>query len=61
MKRFAVVPISGGVVENVVVGEDIDTVSAVVGDCVEETETTGAAGIGFTWDGTVFTSPEPAE
>lgn len=50
MKRFAVVPPAGGVVSNVVVGDDLATVSSVVGECVEETEDTGVAAIGYTFD-----------
>jgi hypothetical protein len=59
--RFAVVPVSGGVVSNVVVGDDLAAVSEVVGQCVEETEATGVAGIGYTWDGAVFTAPPAPE
>ena len=61
MKRFAVVPATGGVVQNVVIGESLAIVSAVVGECVEETEATGVAGIGYTWDGSVFTAPPEPE
>lgn len=57
MKRFAVVPVAGGIVENVVVGEDLASVSAVVGECVEETSATGIAGPGYIWNGTSFTPP----
>lgn len=60
-KRFAVVNPAGGRVSNVVVGDDFDTVSAVVGPCVEQTEATGVAGIGYTWDGDVFTPPPAPE
>jgi hypothetical protein len=56
---YAVVNPAGGVVSNVVVGEDLETVAAVVGGCVEETDATGPAGIGYIWDGTVFLPPEP--
>lgn len=59
MKRFAVVPTSGGIVSNVVVGEDAATVSAVVGECVEETKTTGPADTGSAWNGSVFI-PRPS-
>lgn len=60
--RFAVVNPAGGTVSNVVAGDDPATVEAVVAPCVQETETTGPAGIGYTWDGTVFSAPveEPA-
>lgn len=61
MKRFAVVPLAGGIVENVVVGEDIESVTAVAGECVEETEQTGVAGMYYTWDGSVFTPPPAPE
>lgn len=60
-KRFAVVNPAGGVVSNVVAGEDLETVTAVVGGCIEETEVTGRAGIGYAWDGTVFTPPQTPE
>lgn len=61
--RFAVVNPAGGVVSNVVAGDDLATVEAVVGPCVQETEATGPASIGYAWDGTTFTAPplpEPA-
>ena len=61
--RFAVVNPAGGVVSNVVVGDDLAIVETVVGPCVEETEATGPAGIGYVWDGSTFTpppAPEPA-
>lgn len=58
--RFAVVDPNGGIVSNVVVGQGIDSVSAVVGPCVEVTEATGPAGEGFRWDGDKFTRPEEA-
>lgn len=55
--RFAVVNPAGGTVSNVVVGDDIDTVQAVVGPCVEVTDATGPAAEGYTWDGATFTPP----
>lgn len=61
MKRFAVVPVAGGIVSNIVVGEDFATVFAVVGECVEETETTGTPGLGYEWDGSVFICPPELE
>jgi hypothetical protein len=57
MAVYAVVPLEGGVVSNIVAGENIEDVKAVVGDVVEMTEETGPAGIGYTWDGTVFSPP----
>jgi hypothetical protein len=57
MAVYAVVPLEGGVVSNIVAGESIEDVIAVVGDVVEMTEETGPAGIGYTWDGTVFSPP----
>lgn len=57
MKKFAVVNPSGGNVGNVVVGEDIEIVQAVVGPCVEVTDETGPAAEGYIWDGVKFTSP----
>ena len=50
MKRFAVVSLTGGTISNVVVGENIDSVWPIVGECVEETEDTGVAAIGYTFD-----------
>ena len=61
MKRFAVVPIAGGIVSNVVVGNSLEVVTAIVGECVEENDATGVAGIGYTWDGSVFTAPPEPE
>lgn len=55
--RFAVVNPSGGTVSNVVVGDDLDTVQAVVGQCVEVTDATGPAAEGYSWDGQQFTPP----
>ena len=55
--NYAVVDPSGGVVSNVVVGDSLEVVASIVGPCVEETEATGPAGIGYTWDGSVFTPP----
>jgi hypothetical protein len=54
MKRFAIISKTDGIVENVVVGEDFESVVAVVGDCIEETETTGIAQIGALWNGSNF-------
>lgn len=59
--RFAVVNPAGGTVSNVVVGDDLATVEAVVGLCVQETEATGSAGIGYVWDGAMFTAPPAPE
>lgn len=62
MLRFAVVPAEGGVVSNVVVGDDLATVASIVGSCVQETAETGLAEIGYTWNGATFVAPpEPAE
>jgi hypothetical protein len=58
MKRFAIISKTDGLVENVVVGEDFESVIAVVGDCIEETETTGIAQIGASWDGSKFIKSE---
>lgn len=57
MPNYAVVSPEGGLVNNVVVGDDLATVEAVVGPCVEVTEATGPAAIGWLWDGSVFTNP----
>lgn len=59
---FAVVNKSGGTVSNIVVGEDIDIVTSIVGECVEQTEETGPAGIGYAWNGIYFipSSPYPS-
>lgn len=57
MANFAVVNPAGGVVSNVVVGETLEAVQEVVGSCVEVTESTGPASIGYVWDGTAFTPP----
>lgn len=57
--RFAVVDPQGGVVSNVIIGDDLHTVEEVVGSCVEETEATGTAGVGYTWDGETFVPPTP--
>jgi len=59
--RFAVVAHSGGVVSNVIVGDSLEAVEAIVGECVQETETTGPAIIGWTWDGAVFVAPPEPE
>lgn len=61
MKRFAIVPIIGGIVSNVVVGESIESVTAIVGECVEETEATGPVSVGYEWNGSVFIAPLVAE
>ena len=58
MNRYAVVPHSGGFISNVVVGNDLATVEAVTGECVQETESTGPAVIGYAWDGSTFHAPE---
>ena len=57
MANYAVVPLSGGTVNNIVVGENIEQVRLIVGDAVEITEETGSAGIGYTWDGVTFSAP----
>lgn len=57
MHRFALVPRSGGIVTNVIVGHDHESVSAVVGDCVQETTSTGVADYGYAWDGSTFIAP----
>jgi hypothetical protein len=54
---FAVVDPAGGVVSNVVVGDDLETVQSVVGPCVLVTEESGPAAPGYTWDGITFTDP----
>ena len=54
MKRFAIISKIDSIVENVVVGEDFESVVAAVGDCIEETETTGIAAIGYQWTGSNF-------
>jgi hypothetical protein len=61
MANFAVVNPLGGIVSNVVVGEDLATVEAVVGSVVEIKEETGTASIGWIWDGTSFTNPGVVE
>ena len=57
MKTFAVVQHAGGIVTNIVVGDDISVVESIVGQCVEVTDETGPAGTGYYWDGQVFTNP----
>ena len=57
MANFAIVNPNGGIVNNVVAAETIDAVLEYVGPCVEVTEATGPASIGYVWDGTVFTPP----
>lgn len=59
MANFAVVPPQGGIVSNVIVGDDKEAVEAIVGPVVEVTEDTGAASIGWYWDGTVFSIEPP--
>lgn len=60
--RFAIVNPAGGIVSNIVQGDDLATVEIVAGPCVQETEETGVAAIGFIWDGSVFLPPpEPNE
>jgi hypothetical protein len=60
MAVFAVVNPSGGVVSNIIVGGDLETVSELVGGAVEITEETGNGGIGYVWDPETgkFTLPE---
>lgn len=60
MALFAVVPLSGGTVSNIVVGETVDSVSVAVGECVEVTDATGPAMIGSAWDGATF-APVPEQ
>ena len=50
MAIFALVNLEGGVVQNVVMGNDLESTTAVVGPCVEVTEETGPAVIGGTWN-----------
>ena len=59
MAIFAVVNPDGGVVSNIVVGSDLDSISAAVGGAVEITEETGDGGIGYLWDSETgkFTQP----
>lgn len=54
MKTFAVVPISGGIVSNIIAGENEEEVSQVVGECVEQNEETGNAEIDSLWNGSIF-------
>ncbi len=58
MKRFAIISEIDNIVTNVVVGEDYESVVAVVGDCIEEDETTGIAEIGAFWNGSSFIKAE---
>jgi hypothetical protein len=60
MAIFAVVNPSGGVVSNIVVGGDLQSVTEFVGGAVEITESTGNGGIGYIWDAETgkFTLPE---
>lgn len=55
--NYAIVDPSGGIVSNVVVGDSLEIVQSILGPCVEETENTGPAGIGYIWDGSVFKPP----
>lgn len=57
--RFAVVPHSGGEITNVIVGESLEIVEAIVGECVQETPERGTAIIGGYWDGEVFLPERP--
>jgi len=50
MPNYAVVNSQGGVVSNIVVGTDLESVTEIVGDAVEITEETDVAGIGYKWD-----------
>jgi hypothetical protein len=50
MLNYAVVNPQGGVVSNIVVGNDLESVKEVISDVVEITEETGVAGIDYTWD-----------
>lgn len=61
MTNYAVVAGIGGVVTNTVVGNDKESVEAVVGPVVEMTEETGPAGIGWTWNGATFDPPVQPE
>ena len=60
MAIFAVVNPSGGVVQNLVIGDDLAVVSELVGGAVEVTEETGATDIGWIWDAETgrFTRPD---
>lgn len=58
MPNYAIVPVTGGVVSNVVVGETKGEVEQVVGSVIEITEETGGASIGWIWDGTKFYHPD---
>jgi hypothetical protein len=54
-KTFAI--IENGVVVNVVVGDSLANIKSLLKvDCVEYTEA-NPAGIGWSYDGTVFTAP----
>jgi len=60
-KTFAV--IENGLVSNVVVGDSLASIKSLLGaDCVEYTEER-PAGIGWSYDGSVFTAPvvEPSD
>lgn len=61
MATYAVVPSDGGIVSNIVVGDNIEQVKLVVGDAVEITKETGRAGIGYTYDQerNAFIAPKP--
>lgn len=60
MAVFAVVNPDGGLVTNIVVGGDLESVSAIVGGAVEITDDTGNGGIGYLWNAETgkFTLPE---
>lgn len=63
MAVFAVVNPGGGVVENLVIGGDLESTTSVVGPCVEVTDETGPAMICGTWDPEtgVFSAPVVAD
>jgi hypothetical protein len=61
MANYAVVPLSGGKVNNIVVGDSLEQVRLIVGNAVEITEETGRAGIGYIWDGITFSAPSVEE
>jgi hypothetical protein len=59
MKTFA--QLSGNIVTNVLAGENIDDVKAVVGNDVVEYTAENPAGIGWTYDPEAGTFTPPAE
>jgi hypothetical protein len=60
MTYFAV--IEDGAVINTIVAETLDIAQTVIGKtCVEFEPIAGAAGIGWTYDGSVFTPPAVQE